>query len=100
MNELKITRTASVIDASTETVNAVYGIRYQIEEYDGIKNLLAVHVEIAKKQEDGTTMNIGNMDYNSEQISMSGFPYSDKTTTYMSEFAEIVEKIKETINKG
>lgn len=95
--ELKITRTASIVDANTETVNAVYNIRYQFEEYDGIKNLLAVHVEIAKKQEDGTTMNIGNMDYNSEQISMSGFPYSDKTTTYMSEFTAIVEEIKSQI---
>lgn len=100
MNELKTTRTTSIVDANKETVNAVYNIRYQIEEYDGVKNLLAVHVEIAEKQEEGVTMNIGNMDYNSGHISMSGFPYSDKTTTYMSEFAEIVEKIKETINKG
>lgn len=92
--ELKITRTASVIDASTETVNAVYGIRYQFEEYDGVKNLLAVHVEIAEKQEGGVTMNIGNMDYNSGNISMSGFPYSEKTTTYMEEFSAIVEDIK------
>lgn len=92
--ELKITRTASIIDANTETVNAVYNIRYQIEEYDGVKNLLAVHVEIAEKQEEGVTMNIGNMDYNSDQISVSGFPYSEKTTTYMREFTSIVEEIK------
>lgn len=95
--ELKITRTASIVDANTETVNAVYGIRYQVEEYDGAKNLLAVHVEIAEKQEEGVTMNIGNMDYNSDQISMSGFPYSDKTTTYMEEFTSIVEEIKSLI---
>lgn len=92
--ELKITRTASIVDANTETVNAVYGIRYQVEEYDGAKNLLAVHVEIAEKQEDGMTMNIGNMDYNSGNISMSGFPYSEKTSTYIDEFTAIVEEIK------
>lgn len=100
MNELKTTRTTSIVDANKETVNAVYNIRYQVEEYDGVKNLLAVHVEIAEKQEEGVTMNIGNMDYNNGQISISGFPYSDKATTYMSEFGEIVEIIKETINKG
>lgn len=94
MNELKTTRTTSIVDANKETVNAVYNIRYQIEEYDGVKNLLAVHVEIAEKQEEGVTMNIGNMDYNSEQISMSGFPYSEKTSTYMDEFTAIVEEIK------
>lgn len=94
MSELKITRITSVVDANTETVNAAYGIRYQVEELDGEKNLQAVHVEIAENQEDGMTMNIGNMDYNSGQISMSGFPYSDKTITYMEEFAQIVEKIK------
>lgn len=95
--DLKITRTASIIDANTETVNAVYNIRYQIEEYDGVKNLLAVHVEIAEKQEEGVTMNIGNMDYNSDQISISGFPYSEKTSTYMDEFTSIVEEIKSQI---
>lgn len=94
MSELKILRTTSIVDANKETVNAVYNIRYQIEEYDGVKNLLAVHVEIAEKQEEGVTMNIGNMDYNSEQISMSGFPYSEKTSTYMDEFTAIVEEIK------
>ena len=94
MNELKTKRTTSIVDANKETVNAVYNISYQIEEYDGVKNLLAVHVEIAEKQEEGVTMNIGNMDYNSEQISMSGFPYSEKTSTYMDEFTAIVEEIK------
>lgn len=94
MNELKTTRTTSIIDASKETVNAVYSIRYQYEEYSGKKNLQAIHVEIAEKQEEGNLMNIGSMDYNSDQISMSGFPYSEKTTTYMNEFTEIVEKIK------
>lgn len=94
MSELKIIRTASIVDANTETENAVYSIRYQSEEHDGIKSLQAVHVEIAEKQEDGVTMNIGNMDYNSEQISMSGFPYSEKTSTYMDEFTAIVEEIK------
>lgn len=97
MNELKTTRTTSIIDASKETVNAVYSIRYQYEEYSGKKNLQAIHVEIAEKQEDGVTMNIGNMDYNNGSISMSGFPYSTKTTTYMSEFLEIVEGIKSLI---
>ena len=98
MSELKIIRTASIVDANTETENAVYSIRYQSEEHDGIKSLQAVHVEIAEKQEDGgMTMNIGNMDYISEQISMSGFPFSEKTTTYMSEFSEIVEGIKSLI---
>lgn len=94
MSELKILRTASIVDANTETENAVYSIRYQSEEHDGIKSLQAVHVEIAEKQEEGVTMNIGNMDYNSEQISMSGFPYSEKTSTYMDEFTAIVEEIK------
>lgn len=94
MNELKTTRTTSIIDASKETENATYSVRYQYDEYDGQKSLQAIHVEIAEKQEGGVTMNIGNMDYNSGHISMSGFPYSDKTTTYMSEFGEIVEKIK------
>lgn len=57
-------------------------------------------MEIAEKQEDGMIMNIGNMDYISEQISMSGFPFSEKTTTYMSEFSEIVEGVKDMINRG
>lgn len=100
MSELKIIRTASIVDANTETENAVYSIRYQSEEHDGIKSLQAVHVEIAEKQEDGMIMNIGNMDYISEQISMSGFPFSEKTTTYMSEFSEIVEGVKDMINRG
>lgn len=94
MNELKTTRTTSIVDANKETVNAVYNIRYQIEEYDGVKNLLAIHVEIAEKQEEGVTMNIGNMDYNNGQVSISGFPYSEKTSTYMDEFTAIVEEIK------
>lgn len=97
MNELQTIRTASIVDATKETDNANYSIRYQIEEYDGKKSLLAIHVEIAEKQEDGQVVNIGNMDYNNEQISMSGFPYSAKTTTYMEEFTSIVEEIKSQI---
>ncbi len=97
MSELKILRTTSVVDAIQEKTDTVYNIRYQSEEHDGIKSLQAVHVEIAEKQEDGMTMNIGNMDYISGQISMSGFPFSEKTTTYMSEFSEIVEGIKSLI---
>lgn len=94
MNELKIIRKASIVDANTETTNAVYNIRFQYDEYDDQKNLQAVHVEIADRQEEGNLANVGSMDYNSDQISMSGFPYSEKTTTYMNEFTEIVEKIK------
>lgn len=97
MNELQTIRTASIVDATKETDNANYSIRYQIEEYDGKKSLLAIHVEIAEKQEDGQVVNIGNMDFNNEQISMSGFPYSEKTTTFMTEFSAIVEEIKELI---
>lgn len=97
MNELKTVRVTSIVDATKETENAVYSIRYQYEEYDSKKNLQAIHVEIAEKQEEGQVINVGSMDYNNEQISMSGFPYSDKTTTYIDEFTSIVEKIKKII---
>lgn len=97
MNELKTIRSASIVDARTESENATYNVRYQYDEYDGQKNLQAIHVEIAEKQEEGQFMNIGSMDYNSDQISMSGFPYSEKTSTYMDEFTAIVEEIKSLI---
>lgn len=97
MNELKTIRKASVVDARTETENATYNVRYQYDEYDGQKSLQAVHVDIAEMTE-GQLTNVGGMDYNSDQISMSGFPYSAKTSTYMNEFTEIVEEIKDIIN--
>lgn len=93
MNELKTIRKASVVDANKETENATYNVRYQYDEYDGNKNLQAVHVDIAEMIDEQLT-NVGSMDYNSNQISMSGFPYSAKTSTYMNEFTEIVEEIK------
>lgn len=93
MNELKTIRTTSIVDASKETENATYNVRYQYDEYDGKKSLQAVHVDIAEMTE-GQLTNVGSMDYNSDQISMSGFPYSAKTTTYVDEFSEIVEEIK------
>lgn len=96
MNELKTIRTTSIVDASKETENATYNVRYQYDEYDGKKSLQAVHVDIAEMTE-GQLTNVGSMDYNSDQISMSSFPYSSKTTTYMNEFTEIVEKIKMTL---
>lgn len=93
MNELKTIRSASIVDASKETENATYSVRYQYDEYDGKKSLQAIHVEISERQE-GNLVNVGSMDYNSDQISMSGFPYSDKTSTYIDEFTAIVEEIK------
>ncbi|RHP66712.1 hypothetical protein [Bacteroides sp. OF04-15BH] len=93
MNELKTIRSASIVDARTETENATYSVRYQYDEYDGKKSLQAIHVEISERQE-GNLVNVGSMDYNSDQISMSGFPYSDKTSTYIDEFTAIVEEIK------
>lgn len=93
MNELKTIRTTSIVDARAETENATYNVRYQYDEYDGQKSLQAVHVDIAEMTE-GQLTNVGSMDYNSDQISMSGFPYSAKTTTYVDEFSEIVEEIK------
>lgn len=94
MNELKTIRSASIVDARTETENATYSVRYQYDEYDGKKSLQAIHVEISERQE-GNLVNVGSMDYNSDQISMSGFPYSDKTSTYIDEFTAIVEEIKQ-----
>lgn len=93
MNELKTIRSASIVDARTETENATYSVRYQYDEYDGKKSLQAIHVEISERQE-GNLVNVGSMDYNSDQISMSGFPYSDKMSTYIDEFTAIVEEIK------
>lgn len=93
MSELKTIRTTSIIDASKETENATYSVRYQYDEYDGKKSLQAIHVEISERQE-GNLVNVGSMDYNSDQVSMSGFPYSDKTSTYIDEFTAIVEEIK------
>ena len=93
MSELKTIRTTSIIDASKETENATYSVRYQYDEYDGQKSLQAIHVEISERQE-GNLVNVGSMNYNSDQISMSGFPYSDKTSTYIDEFTAIVEEIK------
>nr|DAW13461.1 MAG TPA: hypothetical protein [Caudoviricetes sp.] len=93
MSELKTIRITSVIDASKETENATYSVRYQYDEYDGQKSLQAIHVEISERQE-GNLVNVGSMNYNSDQISMSGFPYSDKTSTYIDEFTAIVEEIK------
>lgn len=102
MGALKIIRKASVIDSVKDTDNAQYSVRYQYDEFEGVKTLQAVHVEIAENQDVGegvtASVNIGSMDYNSDQISMSGFPYSAKTTTYMNEFTEIVEEIKDIIN--
>lgn len=95
MNELKTIRITSVIDASKETENATYSVRYQYDEYDGQKSLQAIHVEISERQKEGSFVNVGGMDYNSDQISMSGFPYSDKTSTYIDEFTAIVEEIKQ-----
>ena len=93
MNELKTIRSASIVDARTETENATYSVRYQYDEYDGKKSLQAIHVEISERQE-GNLVNVGSMDYNSDQISMSGFPYSNKMSTYIDEFTAIVEEIK------
>ena len=69
MNELKTIRSASIVDARTETENATYSVRYQYDEYDGKKSLQAIHVEISERQE-GNLVNVGSMDYNSDQISM------------------------------
>lgn len=97
MNELKTIRTSSIVDANTESENAVYNVRYQYDEYDGQKHLQAIHVEISEKQETGALMNVGSMDFNSEQISMAGFPFTEKTTIYMDEFTKIVEEIKKLL---
>lgn len=101
MYEIKILQENVVVDSQKETENAMYNIRYQYSIIDGEKQLLAVNVSVAEKvsADDGTSYNgIGDMMYNSDQISMSGFPYSAKTTTYVDEFAEIVEEIKNIIN--
>lgn len=97
MNEIKIIQENVIVDSQTETEKAMYNIRYQYSIMNNKKQLLAVNVSIAEKvtADSGTSYNgIGDMVYNNDQISMSGFPYSDKTITYMEEFAQIVEKIK------
>lgn len=94
MSELKILRTASIVDAVKNTENANYSIRYQYEEYNSLKNLQAIYVEVAQKQSEGQFVNIGNIKYSNEQISMSGFPYSEKTATFIQEITEIIDEIK------
>lgn len=102
MNEIEKIQEGVIVDAKKETENAMYTIRYQyMDTYDN-KQLLAISVSVGERMQDEvdgvpTYTNIGTMDYNNGQISMSGFPYSDKTTTYMSEFAAIVEEIKSLI---
>lgn len=86
-----------LVDAKKETENAMYSIRYQYSEVSGTKTLTAATVSVAEKTSgdagEGYT-SLGDMTYNNGKISMSGFPYSTKASTYMSEFSDIVEEIK------
>lgn len=99
MNEIEKIQEGVIVDAKKETENAMYTIRYQyMDTYDN-KQLLAISVSVGERMLDETDgmptyTNIGTMDYNNGQISMSGFPYSEKTSTYMDEFTAIVEEIK------
>lgn len=89
-----------LVDAQKETDNAMYNIRYQYSEMNSEKKLVAATVSVAEKTSgdagEGYT-SLGDMIYNNGQISMSGFPYSSKTTTFMSEFSAIIEEIKALI---
>lgn len=95
--DLTTKKTTSIIDATKETDNAIYEVRYQVVDIKGAKNLQVVHAEVYERNpDDGSMTNIGYMDYGGG-ISIKGFPMSAKTTTYMSEFLSIVEEIKSGI---
>lgn len=96
--DLTTKKTTSIIDATKETDNAVYEVRYQVVDVKGSKNLQAVHAEVYERNpDDGSMTNIGYMDYAGDGISIKGFPMSAKTTAYMSEFLAMVEEIKSGI---
>lgn len=97
MNEIETIQENTIVDSRKETENAMYNIRYQYLVMNGEKSLLAVNVSIAERvvEEGGNSYTgIGDIVFNNGQVSMSGFPYSAKTNTYMEEFTAIVEEIK------
>lgn len=91
---LKTIRTASMVHARTETENGIYDVTYQWEEYQNQKTLIKIHLEISEKQEGEMTVNIGNMDYQGDHVSMNNFPYTEKTSIYLQEFSAIIEEVK------
>ena len=96
--DLTTKKTTSIIDATKETDNAVYEVRYQVVDVKGSKTLQAIHVEVYERNpDDGSMVNIGYMDYDGDGVSAKGFPATAKTTTYMSEFLSVVEEIKSGI---
>lgn len=97
---MKTTRTTVVVDAIKVTDNGRYSVSYQYDMSEGNKTLLIVHVEVADKKIVNGTENyvvLGNMKFMNEQISISGFPFSDKNAMYMSEFSTIVDEVKELL---
>lgn len=98
--QMKIIQSTTVVDAQKEIDNAMYNIRYQYCEMNGEKILAVATVSVAEKTIGDAGegyISLGDMVYNNGKISMSGFPYSDKTTSYMNDFFSIVEGIKKVI---
>lgn len=77
---MKMIQSTIIVDARKETNNAMYNIRYQYGEMNGEKKLAAATVSVAEKTVgdagEGYT-SLGDIVYNNEQISMSGFPFSN-----------------------
>jgi hypothetical protein len=100
MNKMTIIQSSSTIEAQKQTENALYGISYLYNEMNGEKNLLGVTISVAEKitsgAEEGYT-SVGNMTYDHGNISMSGFPLTDKTVDFINDFLNIIDEIKDAI---
>lgn len=95
---LIIKKSTNIVDASKETDNAIYEVRYYVNDIKGVQALQSLHAEVYERNpDDGSMLNIGYMDYGSDGVSMKGLPASAKTTEYMSEFIAMVEEIKSGI---
>ena len=84
-----------------ETDNAVYNL--EVQQKDG--ELVAVSAQVRGEERKTGTDGIVNVSvkskgvisYSSGKVSFSGFSLDDKLATYVTEFNEIVEHIKERI---
>lgn len=95
--DLTTKKTTSIIDATKETDNAVYEVRYQVVDVKGTKTLQALHAEVYERNLGEGMQNIGYMDYDGSGISMKGFPASERTSAFVGDFMALVEECKAAV---
>ena len=57
---LIIKKSTNIVDASKETDNAIYEVRYYVNDIKGMQALLSLHAEVYERNpDDGSMLNIG-----------------------------------------